>query len=236
MGQIFLIRHGQASFGSTNYDQLSARGVEQAGMLGKWFAQRQQGFDRIVTGTMTRHRQTAQACIGAVGGMPGEGDWLADAGFNEYDHDEVLHRHRPEFAEAGEVRRFLEITENANRVFQGIFQAAMARWMDGAHDSDYREPWPVFRQRCVDALERLAASAAPSQSIAVFTSGGTIATLCQHLLHLPDSRLFNLNWALVNSAVTKLYYQAGDSELSLGYLNNYAHLETFGDRHDVTYR
>lgn len=207
-------------------------------MLGKWFADRGQGFDRIVTGTMLRHRQTAAACIGPLAGAPAEHDWIADAGFNEYDHDEVLHRHRPEFAEAGEVRRFLAITENANRVFQGIFQTAMARWMDGEHDSEYREPWPVFRQRCVDALERLAAGAAASQSIAVFTSGGTIATLCQHLLHFPDARMFNLNWALVNSAVTKVYYQAAasDPQLALGYLNNYAHLESFGDRHSITYR
>ena len=238
MGQIFLIRHGQASFGSSNYDQLSSHGIEQGGMLGKWFAERGQGFDRIVTGTMARHRQTAQACIGPLAGAPVEEHWIADAGFNEYDHDEVLHRYRPEFAEEGEVRRFLAITKNANRVFQGIFQAAMARWMDGEHDKEYREPWPVFRQRCVDALERLAGAAVASQSIAVFTSGGTIATLCQHLLHLPDARLFALNWALVNSAVTKVYYQSGetDNQLTLGYLNNYAHLEAFGNRHAVTYR
>ena len=238
MGQIFLIRHGQASFGSSNYDQLSPLGTEQAGMLGKWFAERGQGFDRIVTGTMTRHRQTAAACIGPLPGMPAEQDWIADAGFNEYDHDEVLHRHRPEFAEAGEVRRFLEITKNANRVFQGIFEASMARWMDGDHDSDYREPWPLFRQRCVEALERLARTAAASQSIAVFTSGGTIATLCQHLLQFPDAKVFSLNWALVNSAVTKVYYQgnAGDTQLTLGYANNYAHLESFGNRQAITYR
>ena len=114
----------------------------------------------------------------------------------------------------------------------------MARWMSGEYDSQYREPWPMFRQRCVEALQRLAATAAASQSIAVFTSGGTIATLCQHLLQLPDASVFNLNWTLVNSAVTKVYYQAGghDPQLTLGYLNNYAHLESYGDRRAVTYR
>jgi broad specificity phosphatase PhoE len=30
MGQIYLVRHGQASFGSANYDQLSELGHEQA--------------------------------------------------------------------------------------------------------------------------------------------------------------------------------------------------------------
>lgn len=249
MGQIFLVRHGQASFGSSNYDQLSTRGESQARLLGQWFAQRGQRFDRIVTGTMTRHHQTAAACIAGVVGAPDESNWEADAGFNEYDHDEVLHRHRPEFAQAGEVRRFLASTEHANRDFEKIFQDAMARWMDGRHDSDYREPWPLFRQRCVAALHRAVAAAGASQTTIVFTSGGTIATLCQHVLHIPDQKVFALNWTLVNSAITKFYYRSTLSErdqavqsaapaslLTLGYLNNYAHLELLGDRHDITYR
>lgn len=252
MGQIFLVRHGQASFGSSNYDQLSALGERQAGMLGQWFAQRGQHFDRIVTGTMMRHRQSAQACIGhqPVSAPPPE-VWHADPGFNEYDHDEVLHKHRPDFADPGAVRHFLATTEHANRAFQQIFQEAMLRWAGGQHDADYREPWPVFRQRCIDALERLASTAEPSQTIAVFTSGGTISTLCQHVLQLPNPQVFTLNWTLVNSAVTKLYYRsvpvrgAGSAsgeaatprtELTLGYLNNYAHLEASGEREAITYR
>lgn len=241
MGQVFLVRHGQASFGSSNYDQLSARGAEQAGLLGDWFAQRSQQVDRVVTGTMLRHRQTAQACIGRLAGAPLADDWVSDSGFNEYDHDEVLHRHRPEFAQSGEVRRFLAETTDANRTFQKIFQEAMARWMSGQHDQEYTEPWPVFRRRCVAALQRLTEQAGASQTAVVFTSGGTIATLCQHLLRIPDEQVFTLNWTLVNTGVTKVYYRGAgltpaSPVLSLGYLNNYAHLESLGDRHAITYR
>ena len=257
MGQIFLVRHGQASFGSSNYDQLSARGQAQAGLLGQWFAQRGQRLDRVVTGTMVRHRQSAAACLARLDGAPQEDAWHADGGFNEYDHDEILHRHRPEFAEPGEVRRFLAATDNGNRAFQQIFQDAMSRWMGGAHDDDYREAWPVFRQRCVEALHGVVTSAAASQATVVFTSGGTIATLCQHVLRMPDAQVFELNWTLVNSGVTKLYHRMAEpppatvagsahassarrqhdaSLLTLGYLNNYAHLEALGDAHAVTYR
>ena len=35
MAQIYLVRHGQASFGSSNYDQLSELGFEQARLLGR---------------------------------------------------------------------------------------------------------------------------------------------------------------------------------------------------------
>lgn len=259
MGQILLVRHGQASFGSSNYDQLSARGEVQAGLLGQWLAQRGQRVDRVVTGTMARHQQSAAACIAQLAGAPAQAAWQADGGFNEYDHDEILHRHRPDFAEPGEVRRFLAATDNGNRAFQQIFKEAMMRWMNGAHDAEYREAWPVFRQRCTDALHRLVATAGASQTAIVFTSGGTIATLCQHVLRMPDPQVFALNWTLVNSGVTKLYHRAAAggtaplvaaaddaiaparqrtdaSLLTLGYLNNYAHLEALGDAHAVTYR
>ena len=258
MGQILLVRHGQASFGSSNYDQLSAHGQVQAGLLGRWFAQRGQRVDRVVTGTMVRHQQSAVGCIAELTGAPAQAAWQADGGFNEYDHDEILHRHRPDFSEPGEVQRFLASTENGNRAFQQIFQDAMRRWMGGAHDAEYREAWPAYRRRCVDALHRLVATAGASETAIVFTSGGTIATLCQHVLHMPDQQVFPLNWTLVNSGVTKLYhrpiaavheyatradaavapaYSAQDASLlTLGYLNNYAHLEALGDAGAVTYR
>ncbi len=235
MGQIFLVRHGQASFGTANYDQLSELGVEQARLLGEWFANRGQQFNRIITGGMKRHRQTADACLNALPkSWLSETDWHTDAGFNEYDHDEVLIRHRPSFADPIAVKDFLAQTDNANRAFQKIFQEAMTRWMSGEHDEDYNEPWPVFRSRCIAAFERVLENAGQSQNIIVFTSGGTIATLCQHLLQFPDRQMAELNWSLVNSAVTKLFYQPG--KVTLSTLNNYAHLEWLGEKDAVTYR
>lgn len=245
MGQIYLVRHGQASFGSADYDQLSELGLQQARLLGAWYARSGQVFHRVVTGAMRRHRQTAEACMAALSAQSGaEGDWQIDADFNEYDHHEVMVRHCPEFDDPDAVKRFLASGPKAKYAFQEMFQAAMARWMSGAHDADYREPWPVFRLRCVAALERLANPArhadvaAPvptaSQAIIVFTSGGTIATLCQHLLGLGDRQTADLNWTLVNCGVTKLLYRPG--RMSLSYLNNHAHLELQGEPHAVTYR
>lgn len=235
MGQIYLIRHGQASFGGANYDQLSELGVKQAGMLGDWFAQCSQGFHRIVTGSMQRHQQTADACLARLPAALLVGaERSVDAGFNEYDHHEVLIRYRPEFDDRVAFRRFFAETQNARYVFQDIFQAAMARWMHGGHDAEYSEPWPEFRGRCLAAFERLISSSGQSQSIAVFTSGGTIATLCQHFLGLEDRQVAELNWTLVNGAVTKLLYRPG--KVTLSYLNNYSHLEWFGQAETITYR
>lgn len=235
MGQIYLVRHGQASFGSTNYDQLSELGLEQARLLGEWFANCRQQFHRIVTGDLKRHRQTADACIGRLPKADlADVDWHTDPGFNEYDHHEVMVRHRPDFDDPAEVKRFLASSPNARRAFQEIFEVAMARWMSGQHDDDYRESWPAFRARCVGALQRLLDNADKSQSIVVFTSGGTIATLCQHVLGLSDKQVADLNWTLVNCAVTKLLFRP--DRVTLSYLNNYAHLEWLGQPHTITYR
>jgi broad specificity phosphatase PhoE len=235
MGQIYLVRHGQASFGSTNYDQLSDLGLEQSRLLGEWFANSHQKFNRVVTGSLKRHRQTADACIGMLPkSQRVETDWETDPGFDEYNHHEVLVRHRPEFDDPEEVKRFLASSPKAKYAFQDIFQAAMSRWMSGEYDSEYLEPWPVFQHRCVDALHRLVESADKSQNIIVFTSGGTISTICQHVLGLSDRQVAELNWTLVNCAMTKLFYQPG--RVTLSYLNNYSHLEWLGQPGSITYR
>lgn len=235
MGQIYLVRHGQASFGSTNYDQLSELGQEQARLLGEWFANSHQTFHKVVTGDMKRHRQTADTCLSMLPKANRiEMDWLTDADFNEFDHHEVMVRHRPEFEDPEEVRRFLASHPKARYMFQEIFLAGMSRWMSGEYDADYRESWPVFRARCVAALQRLVEGADKSQNIVVFTSGGTISTICQHLLGLSDKAAAELNWTLVNCAITKLLYNPG--RITLSYLNNYAHLEWLGQPHTITYR
>ena len=235
MGKIYLVRHGQASFGSADYDRLSDLGVQQARLLGEWYAERRQGFTRVITGGMNRHRQTAVACLGALPrNLRKEGDWETDAGFAEYNHDEIITRHRPEFADIGAMQRFLADSEQPREAFQANFEAAMARWMGGANDDDYSETWPAFRARCVAALQRVLMAPGSGQSVIVFTSGGTISALCQHVLALHDQKMFELNWTLANAGVTKILYKA--ERVSLSYLNNFAHLEWPGKAATVTYR
>lgn len=235
MGQILLVRHGQASFGSADYDRLSELGFEQARALGAWFAQTGQRFTRVASGSMLRQRQTADACMGELdAGLRPEGEWLVDPCFNEYDHREVLVRHRPEFGDPAQVRAFLDASSNPRATFQDVFAAAMSRWMSGRYDAEYAETWPVFRRRCGEALERLMQDAGRGESVAVFTSGGVIAALCQHLLDMSDRATARLSWGLVNSGVTRILFQPGQASLS--YLNNHAHLERLGQPHTVTFR
>jgi broad specificity phosphatase PhoE len=63
MPAIYLIRHGQASFGKADYDQLSERGIQQAQLLGK-FWRSCASVDRLYLGDLLRHSQTAEHFLG----------------------------------------------------------------------------------------------------------------------------------------------------------------------------
>ena len=87
MATLYLIRHGQASFGQHNYDQLSPLGWKQGRILGRWLADRvRPGL--VVGGGLRRHRETVEAIATGYGqALP---DMQVLAGLDEFDHLEVV--------------------------------------------------------------------------------------------------------------------------------------------------
>lgn len=220
MGVVYLIRHGQASFGAENYDQLSETGFTQARVLGEALKTRLPTVDAVVAGTLVRHRQTAETCLTAMGTslLP-----TRTPGFNEFDHDELVARHTPRYANHAALAEDLLGAKDPRRAFQELFTQAVARWVAGKHDAEYTEPWPVFRDRCVRALEALIQGLGPSKTALVFTSGGPVTAICQHLLQIPDEHAFRLNWTLANCGITKVIYS--DRGRYMSTLNEHAHFE-----------
>ncbi|AMO97259.1 histidine phosphatase super family protein [Collimonas fungivorans] len=240
MGSIYLVRHGQASFGAADYDQLSELGLRQSALLGKWLAQTGQEIPLLVTGSHRRQLQSSAACLAAMSGNAAgpELKVLEDPGFDEFDHKQILLRFMPRFADSL-FSAYLEQQEHPERAFQRVFVNAVARWVSGEHDAEYSEPWPVFKERCNAALARLLAQLGKGQTAWVFTSGGPISVICQQLLAIPDRQIFDLNWSLANTGVTKLLYRSGrdgPERVSLSYLNNFSHLVAACDPALVSYR
>jgi broad specificity phosphatase PhoE len=60
---LYLIRHGQASFGQKNYDRLSPVGIQQAQILGEYLADIQFIFHETYCGKMEQQRHTARKVI-----------------------------------------------------------------------------------------------------------------------------------------------------------------------------
>ncbi len=233
MAAIYLVRHGQASFGAADYDQLSPRGEEQATLLGDWLKHCRLPINKVYLGEAKRHLQTAQHCLAVADDLSAT-VWQPLSGFNEFDHIEILNRHRPNLAENVAMAEFLAASDNPRRAFQQLFSDAIARWLSGEHDAEYTETWPQFCQRCRAALAQVIAEAGTARDIWVFTSGGTISAILQDILGIGNANIFELNWTLVNSGVTKILFSG--QRLSTSYINSQAHLEHLHRAELITYR
>lgn len=170
MSLILLVRHGQASFGAADYDDLSPTGHEQSRVLGAALAARGVAPDRVVAGEMRRHAQTASSLLEGAGWSA---DVAVDAGWNEFDHLQVLGVHdSPEAAEG----------ESEAAAFQRWFEEATRRWTTAGHDEAYDESFGAFTSRVDAALDRLVADLPPKGTAVVLTSGGAIAWVAAALL------------------------------------------------------
>ena len=81
MGILYLVRHGQASFGAADYDRLSELGTRQCTRLGQWWRSRGVQFDAVLTGTLKRQVQSLAAIESGLGATCGEA--LQWPGLNE---------------------------------------------------------------------------------------------------------------------------------------------------------
>jgi broad specificity phosphatase PhoE len=226
MGAIYLLRHGQASFGSANYDQLSPTGHAQAKVLGAALRARGVTPDHVVCGSMQRHVDTASGAL-AAWGHDANGvtipPTVSHEGVNEFDHENVIEVAQPRYADKAQMMMDMAATGDPRRAFQKFFQDAVGRWVGGHHDDEYKEPWSVFKLRCVSALDDLVKQTPIKGNTLVFTSGGTISVICAHLLGLNDAQAFTINWTLANGGITKVL--AGRDGLHLVSVNEHAHLE-----------
>ena len=163
MGQVLIVRHGQADTVGDEYDRLVERGFAQCRALGASLATRGVTVDRVVRGGMRRHRESAEALIEGMGSAPEVG---VDRGWDEFDHLSVL------------AREPYSGPPPTGRVFQQWFEAAVLRWTSGA-DANYPETFIEFTQRVGGALQRAAESDGTTM---VVTSGGAIGWVAATIL------------------------------------------------------
>ena len=233
MTTIYLIRHGQASFGQDNYDELSELGQQQATRLGKVLAKRLPKFDAVCLGTMKRHRQTANNCLAGFGQNFDQVDAVFDAGWNEYDHQDILRQFRPEFVNSKSMMSYLRQQENPKEAFETDFNKAINRWIEGGNNQDYTESWGEFTSRVHSALNSILVGNSDKKNIAIFTSGGPISLVSQHFLGVSSERIMKMNWTLLNCGVTKLV--STGSRVFVASLNEHTHFEGAENKHYITY-
>lgn len=212
MTTIYLIRHGQASFGAESYDQLSPNGELQAKLLGQYFDQILKETPYVVAGSMQRHQQTAQLALAEC--FP-EAKIQTDNAWNEFNHQQVFAKYEPRFNEPHLLKQDVAKEENPRAYLAKIFEGAIERWTGGDYHHEYDESWPHFKNRVETALQNLCnelAKTKPRYAV-VFTSGGVISVAAGKLLELNANRTFALNWAIANTSMTTLRLVGNEAQL-----------------------
>jgi broad specificity phosphatase PhoE len=222
MPLLVLVRHGQASFGSADYDVLSPVGRQQA--LRTAGALRDAGIEaaHIISGSLRRQRDTADAIGDAFGLSP-----TIDERWNEYDADAVLAEHSDSDQRLEHPGGPAE-TPSSPREFQRVLERALESWIRAGEDSPTPETWPAFNRRVGDALQD--AGHAHSGTTVVVSSGGVIGALVVALIGVDPISFPRLNRVTINCGITRVI--VGSAGTTLVSFNEQGHL-TVGTR---TYR
>ena len=219
MGTIYLVRHGQASFGSKNYDQLSELGLQQSILLGEYFARTGIQFDTVLAGTLQRHAQTWH---GITQGLKNKTHFNAHlsamhhTALNEYDSDAII-RTLPE--DDLELTSGTEKSVSIPAYFRKL-RTGLELWMNGATQPAGMPSYKAFERDIMEVLTQLQQSNIANALI--ISSGGPITTAIGHILGVMAPNRIALNLQLRNSSISELQFSS--RRISLNTFNTLPHL------------
>lgn len=212
MGTLYLVRHGQASFGADDYDQLSALGQRQSVRLGEYFAQRGIGFEAALCGTLKRHVQTYAGIAQGAGLALEPLHW---PGLNEFDSEALIRAIHPHPLERPST------PTDARQHFR-LLRDGLAQWMAGVVSPQGMPSYDNFVRGVTSALEHVRQHC--SGNVLLVSSGGPISTAVAHILGAPPETSITLNLRIRNIAVTEFAFNPKRCELLT--FNTLAHLDS----------
>lgn len=185
MGTITLVRHGQANSSAKteeDYDRLSPLGHQQAAWLGDWLAQRGEGFDLVLSGSLRRHIETAE-------GM-GHNTPEIDTRLNELDYFNL--------GKALEDNHGIPMPDGDG------FAQHMPKVMEAWHRAEImgNETFADFEKRVVGVLQE---AVQPGRNILCITSGGVISMMVRHLLELDPRRMAHIALPIYNTSLHRVH-------------------------------
>ena len=222
MGTLYLVRHGQASFGTDDYDRLSPLGHQQSVRLGEYFAAKGLRFDAAITGTLRRHAETfAGICQGAGTTL----DALPWPGLNEYDSEAVIRAIHPAPLPRPD-------TPEAYRHHFRLLRDGLTQWMNGVVSPKGMPTYDAFVQGVTSALEHVRSQHA-GRNVLLVSSGGPISTAVGQVLGTSPETTIELNLRIRNSSVTEFAFTPKRHMLMT--YNTLPHLDAAAYREWVTF-
>jgi broad specificity phosphatase PhoE len=222
MAELYLVRHAQAAFGTDDYDRLTELGRRQARWLGEYFGERGMAFDRVLTGTLRRHRETLQGIAETCAGVPQAREL---PGLDEY-RPEVL------VAAYAEARGVTYAPGHSDRrAHFRLLREVLYAWAEGLLAPAGHRPFDEFVAGARGALH--AAREARAERVLVVSSGGPISALSGSVLGVARRTMVDLNLQTRNSGVSELVFN--EHAVRLVSFNAVPHLDRPGRRDAITY-
>lgn len=220
LAELYLIRHGQASFGAADYDRLSPLGHDQSRALGRALGARGVAPDAFYMGDMLRHRQTLE---GILGGMGAEATPTIHTGLNEFDFTDLLDaRYKGQKA-----------PENMHTERKSHFRTlrdTVLEWEAGGI-AGAKESWAQFSTRIEAA--RAAIMNPDHDTVIAVSSGGAIARMIAALLDCGPGQQIKLQLQIKNCSVTRFIFSARGAYLHS--FNETPHIDGDDSQHLLTY-
>jgi broad specificity phosphatase PhoE len=194
MGTLYLVRHGQASFGAADYDQLSALGQRQCHRLGEYLRSKGLRFDAVLRGSLKRHEQSLTSLVEGLGGAPEASVW---PGLNEYDSEAVIRA-----VHAGPLQPARNAEEYRSHF--RLLRQGLTQWASGALTPPGMPSFSDFAAGINEVLDHVRRT--HEGNVLLVSSGGPISTAVTQVLGAPAPTMIELNLRIRNSAVTEFAF------------------------------
>ena len=202
---VHLVRHGQARFGTDDYDALSDLGVRQAQIAGRELVRRGVANASLMSGSLQRQRHTVLLLAEELGLADVTPD--VDPRVNEFDAHALVDQR------LGRVGATDGMT---SQEFQVHLDDELRDWIVERPDQ-----WGYFALGAVEAVAEFAATVPRGGTAVIATSAGVTAAVCGTLLDAGPEGVIAMNRVSTNASITTLL--AGSRGLSVLTFNDHAH-------------
>jgi broad specificity phosphatase PhoE len=213
---LYLIRHGQASYGVANYDRLSPLGIRQAHAVGAELAGsplHAEPLDALYAGPLERQRTTAEHlhATALAGGRSLPAITILPE-LTEYPAFELLRHWVPKLVAedpsygplAAGGAELPEMTRLLDRAFDHI----IGRWGRGELVVEGVESIADFVARVRRGLETIVTSHGAGARVAAVTSGGVIGVALQLALGLDPQRTMDTMRMVRNASISEFVWRS----------------------------
>lgn len=246
MSTLYLIRHGQASYGVANYDRLSPLGVKQAQAIGAALGgspMHARQLDALYTGPLVRQRGTAEhlRATAAEAGRPLPEPTILEE-LSEYPAFELLRHWVPLLVEENPAFRALSgsgaESPDTIQLLDRAFDNIIGRWCRGEIETPGVESFADFAARVQRGIERIVRGHGKGARVAAVTSGGVIGVSLRLALDFAHARTLEAGRLVRNASITEFVYRSRDFTWAPGdfSLVGFNHVDHLGDLEMITYR